>query len=161
MLRFFPLIIPGLFLLAGCKNEDSGKTVEEIQTSGKISSIIRSPVTAEGPQDTVNVAKIDFEETVYDFGEVAEGQMVSHVFKFTNTGSVPLLINNAQSTCGCTIPEWPRNPIPPGGEGEIKVAFNTKEKHDFQEKPVTISANTYPSNTTVYLKGYVNPGPEN
>ncbi len=147
-----------LVLVVGCQEDsDSGKSVQEIQTDGKISSIIRSPISADGKTDTVNVAKMAFENAVFDFGEVMEGELVKYVFKFKNTGKVPLVINNAHSTCGCTVPEWPKQPIPAGEEGEIKVQFDTKAKHDFQEKPVIISANTYPANTTVYLKGYVNP----
>lgn len=151
-----------VIFLAGCQGENgTGKAVEEIPADGKISSIIRSPITADGPLDTVNVAKMSFENTVYDFGEVMEGEMVNYIFKFKNTGNVPLVINNANSTCGCTVPVWPKEPVQPGQEGEIKVEFNTKAKSDFQEKPVVISANTYPSNTTVYLKGYVNPKRDN
>lgn len=162
---YFPLLLLSMVHVfnSGCQEENraGNKTVEEFQTEGKISSIIRSPISAEGPQDTVNVAKMTFDATVFDFGEVQEGEIVSHIFKFTNTGKVALLINNAQSTCGCTIPKWPQEPIEPGQGGEIQVEFNTKSKPDFQEKPVTISANTYPSRTTVYLKGYVNPKQEN
>ena len=141
-----------------CQSDStSGKSVDEIQAEGKISSIIRSPITAEGPIDTVNVAKMVFDEMVHDFGEIPEGEFVRHAFKFTNTGKVPLVINNVHSTCGCTIPQWPKEAIAPGKGGVINVEFNSNSRQDFQEKPVVISANTYPSNTTVYLKGYVNP----
>jgi hypothetical protein len=142
-----------------CQEDPSGndKAVQEIQTEGKISSIIRSPISAEGNIDTVNVAKMTFENNMYDFGEVKEGDVVKHEFKFTNTGKVPLLINNVHSTCGCTVPEWPKEAIQPGQSNTIKVEFNTKGKPDFQEKPVTISANIYPPTTKVFLKGYVKP----
>lgn len=145
--------------LLACQNNGSqdGKTVEEFQADGKISSIIRNPITMDGTVDTVNVAKMEFETTVFDFGEVQEGDVISHVFKFTNKGKVPLVINNAQSTCGCTVPSWPDKPILPGGNGELKVEFNTSGKTSFQEKPVTISANTLPSTTKVYVKGMVRP----
>jgi hypothetical protein len=92
------------------------------------SDIIRNPVSAKEPIDTVNVAKIEFEETEHDFGVVGEGVIIEHVFKFTNTGKMPLIINSARSTCGCTVPEWPKDPIPPGEGGEISVRFNTKGK---------------------------------
>jgi len=157
----FSIVLPALLLAVfpGCQDESgAGKSVEEIQTDGKISSIIRSPISADGTLDTVNVAKIIFAETTFDFGEVVEGEVVTHVFKFKNTGKIPLVINNAHSTCGCTVPRWPKEPVPPGKEGEINVEFNSKARPGFQEKPVVISANTYPSNTTVYIKGYVNPG---
>jgi hypothetical protein len=140
-----------------CNNEGgTGKQIEEIKTEGKISSIVRSPISADGTVDTVNVAKMAFEQTVYEFGEVDEGAIVKHEFKFTNTGKQPLLIQNAHSTCGCTVPEWPKDVIPPGQTGIIKVEFDTKGKTELQEKSVIITANTYPSVTRLYLKGIVN-----
>lgn len=148
-------------LLVGCgKDGSQGKSVEEIKTDGKISSIIRSPISADGTVDTVNVAKMVFEETEFNFGEIDEGAVIIHEFKFTNTGKVPLVINNAHSTCGCTIPQWPKDPISPGQSGVIHVEFNTKQKHDVQEKPVIITANTYPSVTKVFLRGIVHPKPK-
>lgn len=146
-----------LLSFPSCKEDSagSGKSVEEIQTQGKISSIIRSPIQADGTLDTVNVAKMTFEETVFEFGEIPEGQVVKHIFKFKNDGKVPLVIQNAHSTCGCTVPDWPKNPIGPGDSGEIKVEFDTKSKTDFQEKPVIVTANTYPSVTKLFLKGFV------
>lgn len=154
LLSAFLVFLCGMY---ACKQDanGSGKMVEEIQTQGKISSIIRSPIQADGTIDTVNVAKMTFEQTVYDFGEVKEGEIVRYVFRFKNDGKVPLVINNAHSTCGCTVPKWPESPVNPGSAGEISVEFNTRSKTDFQEKPVIISANTYPSTNKVYLKGYV------
>jgi hypothetical protein len=135
----------------------SEKSIEEIKMEGPIrnSDIIRNPVSAKEPIDTVNVAKIEFEETEHDFGVVGEGVIIEHVFKFTNTGKMPLIINSARSTCGCTVPEWPKDPIPPGEGGEISVRFNTKGKKNRQTKPVTITANTYPTTSKVFIKGEV------
>lgn len=143
--------------IAACQNDSAvpGKSLEEIQTEGKISSIIRSPISADGTVDTVNVAKMEFESIIFDFGEVDEGAVVKHDFKFVNTGKVPLVIQNAHSTCGCTIPDWPKDVIAPGQSSVIKVEFNTKGKSEFQEKPVIITANTYPSVTKVFVKGIV------
>ncbi|MCF8281344.1 MAG: DUF1573 domain-containing protein [Bacteroidales bacterium] len=140
-----------------CQTESSapGKSVETIQTEGKISSIIRSPVSADGKVDSTNVAKMDFEQPIFEFGEVDEGAVVKHEFVFKNNGKVPLVIQNAHSTCGCTIPDWPKEMIAPGESGVIKVEFNTKGKSEFQEKPVIISANTYPSITKVFVRGIV------
>jgi hypothetical protein len=117
--------------------------------------IIRSPVSANRPLDTVNVAKLSFDEPTFDFGTVSEGAVIEHTFSFTNTGKVPLLISNARSTCGCTVPEWPETPIDPGEAGEITVRFDTKNKSQLQVKPVTITANTYPSTSKIYLQGVV------
>jgi hypothetical protein len=82
---------------------------------------------------------------------------VEHRFKFKNTGQVPLTILNAISSCGCTIPEWPEDPIPPGGTGEILAKFNTTGKPNDQKKTISITANTYPNLTKVVLMGHVNP----
>lgn len=154
-----------LFTLSGCRSGSSDgqeKSVEEIMADSKItnSAIVRNPVTADEPEDTVNVAKMEFAEVSFDFGEVAEGEVVAHVYRFKNVGKVPLLISGARSTCGCTVPEWPRDPIPPGEEGEITVRFNTAGKNNQQSKPISIFANTYPSTTKVFLTGIVRPGKE-
>ncbi len=158
---FFVLIIG----LAACQqNRFSGseKSVEEIKAEGPISNadIIRNPVSAAEPLDTVNVAKMTFTEETFNFGEVQEGDIVKHTYNFTNTGKVPLVISNASSTCGCTVPTWPKEPIEPGAGGEISVEFNTKNKHREQKKPVIITANTYPARTVVHLEGFVHPEEE-
>lgn len=158
MLRTFAFLL-ATSLLFSCGNDsnEGGELVEEIQAEGKISSIIRSPITASGDADTVNVARMEFEELEFDFGEVKEGEVIEHTFKFTNTGKIPLLISHASSTCGCTIPEWPEEAIGPGEDGEILVKFNTKNKPNKQEKTVSVIANTYPSLNKVLVKGFVNP----
>ncbi len=148
------LFLLSALLLTTCK-EPQKEGIETITTDEKISSIIRNPVTADRLQDTVNVAKISFAERRYHFGKVKEGKKVEHVFEFTNTGRIPLIISDARSTCGCTVPHWPKEAIPPGGKGQIKVVFNTSGKRNEQKKPITITANTYPSETTIYLIGYV------
>lgn len=151
-------------LFANCGSDTkagkgSAKVVEEINVDSKnsVADIIRNPVSADGPMDTVNVAKMTFEEMTYNFGKVKEGKVINHVFKFTNSGKVPLVITHAKSTCGCTVPKWPEEPIDPGKTGEINVKFDTKGKKSFQDKPVTITSNTYPAQTVLHLKGHVTP----
>jgi hypothetical protein len=100
-------------------------------------------------------AQITFEENSFDFGTLEEGDKVEHVFKFTNTSTNPLTISNARGSCGCTVPEWPRDPIAPGEEGEIKVKFDSKGKKGQQNKTVTITANTLPANTMLTIKSDV------
>ncbi|NIK73623.1 hypothetical protein FHS56_001136 [Thermonema lapsum] len=98
---------------------------------------------------------ITFEETEYDFGTIKEGDVVEHVFKFKNTGNAPLVIQNATAPCGCTVPTWTKEPIPPGGNGEIVVQFNSKGKVGQQTKQVTITANTKPEISQVTIKTFV------
>jgi hypothetical protein len=99
-----------------------------------------------------------FEETTYDFGTVVDGEMVSHTYKFTNTGSEPLVLSDAKGSCGCTVPQWPREPIAPGQSGDITVEFNSKNKKGKRNQKVTITANTNPPQTFIYLTGEVLPG---
>jgi hypothetical protein len=159
ILKKSPFIFTAMIWMAGfgCKSDQSEKQVEEIPASGEISSIIRNPITLDGPPDTLNVAKMTFKYSSFDFGEVKEGEIVRHDFEFINNGNAPLVIQNAHSTCGCTVPEWPKDPIPPGESGKIKVEFNTKAKANFQEKPVIITANTFPNTTKIFLTGIVRP----
>ena len=69
--------------------------------------------------------KIEFKEETINYGEVEKGKDDGiRIFEFTNTGDEPLLIKNAKSSCGCTVPEWPKEPIAPGAKGQIKVQYN-------------------------------------
>jgi hypothetical protein len=85
---------------------------------------------------------ITFEKKSHDFGDISQGDKVEETFKFTNTGNEPLIITNVQVTCGCTVPKgWPRDPVMPGGKGEITVAFNSAGKIGRQNKVVTVVSN--------------------
>ena len=99
---------------------------------------------------------IEFVETEYDFGTITEGEEVVHTYTFTNTGSEPLLFTDARGSCGCTVPDWPRNPIAPGGTGEVVVKFNSKGKGGDQNRKVTLQGNTDPAQTFLTLTGKVN-----
>ncbi|MDN3585253.1 DUF1573 domain-containing protein [Pedobacter aquatilis] len=98
---------------------------------------------------------IKFEQEIYDFEKIQEGESAAHEFKFTNTGKSPLIISNATATCGCTVPETPKEPILPGKEGVIKVVFNSVGKVGMQDKVVTVTSNAYPNISTVHLVGEV------
>lgn len=144
-------------LLWGACQNDSGDGVREIRSSGPNSELIRNPATANMPLDTNKLARITYLEPEFEFGEVDEGDVIVHEFQFKNTGQVPLTILNARSSCGCTIPEWPKDQIAPGGTGVIKARFNTEGKQNIQRKAIYITANTYPNETKVLLKGKVRP----
>jgi hypothetical protein len=101
--------------------------------------------------DPATAADVVFAENEFDFGTLEEGEKVEHVFKFENTSANPLTISNARGSCGCTVPEWPREPIAPGESGEIKVKFDSKGKKGKQSKTVTITANTIPGNTILTI----------
>ncbi|MEN7549613.1 DUF1573 domain-containing protein [Rapidithrix thailandica] len=86
-------------------------------------------------------AKIKFNEREFDFGDIYQGDVVTHVFKFENNGDAPLLLTNISTTCGCTAPEWPREPVLPGETGEITVKFNSAHKSGIQNKIITVYSN--------------------
>lgn len=87
-------------------------------------------------------AAVTWEKPTHDFGDLTQGDKVEHTFKFTNTGTEPLVITNVQVTCGCTTPRgWARDPIPPGAESEITIGFNSTGKFGRQKKVVTIVSN--------------------
>src|SRR5689334_19376817 len=84
-----------------------------------------------------------------------QGDQVKHDFEFTNTGKEPLIISNAAGSCGCTVPEWPKEPIASGAKGVIKVTFNSAGKQGVQDKTVTLSSNAKQNPLVLHLKGNV------
>jgi len=101
------------------------------------------------------IGKMDFEETVFDFGKIKEGDVVKHVFKFKNTGTSPVILSQVSASCGCTTPTYTTTPILPGKEGEIAVEFNSDGQVGQQQKIITIASNAESNITTVQLKGVV------
>lgn len=98
---------------------------------------------------------ISFINKIWDFGTIIDGELVEHTFRFTNTGTKDLVISSASASCGCTIPEWSKEPIAPGEKGEIKVLFNSNGKKDMVTKDITILANTNPVKTVLQIKVFV------
>jgi len=117
--------------------------------------IVNNPNSASGEVDTASLPKIVFEEEVFDFGTITQGEKVKHAFKFTNTGKSDLIITSAKGSCGCTVPKWSKKPIPPGGGGEIDVVYDSEGRSGKQHKQVSVVANTQPSTTVVAIKGEI------
>lgn len=97
------------------------------------------------------------EKGIHDFGTLTEGDTVEHNFAFTNTGEFPLIINNITASCGCTTPDWPREPVAPGSTSSVRVRFNSRGKMGEQNKTITIFANTEPAMTDLQFKALVKP----
>jgi hypothetical protein len=140
---------------AGCKNEDKNNRPDNAIDP----SIVTNPITASSdpsaPKDNYPVIKFDKER--HDFGSIVEGEKVSFAYTFTNTGKAPLVIRAAQGSCGCTVPEYPKEAIEPGKGGIINVTFNSEGKSGHQEKTVTVISNTMPNTTIIYITGDVTP----
>ena len=99
-------------------------------------------------------AKIEFKSEVIDYGEIEKGSDGVRVFEFTNTGSVPLVITDVSSSCGCTIPEKPEDPIAPGKTGEIKVKYDTTRVGPIR-KTITVYSNADVPAKSIKIKGKV------
>ncbi len=160
------LLVAASVFAMSCKNdsevrEEAAQEATNQPKSGEPNSL-STKANQEGKQDVPAgpTTTIEFEETTYDFGTIKQGEKASHVFKFRNTGNEPLIISNAKATCGCTVPHWPKDPIAPGETGEIEVVFNSKGKSNKQNKKVTITANTNPPQSFVYLTGFVEAPPK-
>jgi hypothetical protein len=110
------------------------------------------PPAPSGPPTTVSFKKMD-----HDFGTIKQDTENPFAFEFTNTGKNPLIITDAKGSCGCTVPEFPKEPIPPGGTGKIKVVYSPGKQEGSQTKNVTVTANTEPQQTVLTLKANVKP----
>lgn len=108
------------------------------------------------PAVKTDVALAAFDALSFDFGKIKQGTPVTHEFKFTNQGAVPLIITNVQPSCGCTTPDWSGEPIPPGGKGFIKATFNAGSMGAFN-KSVTVTANIDGGTMQLFIKGEVQP----
>ncbi len=112
-------------------------------------------VAAQRDQAATKLPVMTFDKTEHDFGNISAGTPVETVFKFTNTGEAPLIITNATSSCGCTVPEYPKNtPIAPGDTGELLVKFNGSGKNQVT-KTVTVTANTAKGSEQLKIKAFV------
>lgn len=114
-----------------------------------------APVAETAPSGPV--AAINFPSKDFDFGTIKEGTVVEHTFELTNTGAVPLIISDASPSCGCTVPDWTRQPIPVGGKGFVKAKFDSNGKTNLQQKSITVTANTFPKQTVLKFKAMVTP----
>ena len=115
----------------------------------------KSATPAAAPAENKNQAEFKFEVEEYNFGTIKQGESVNYDFKFTNTGKEPLVINEAHGSCGCTVPEWPKEPIKKGQQAVIKVTFNSAGKMGPQDKTVTITSNAKSASKVLHLKGTV------
>lgn len=133
----------------------SGKGENSPSLSG---DMINNPRTADPNVATIDQATVPvmtFDRDKWEFGEIVQGEKVEYSFRFTNTGKSPLVITSAKSSCGCTAPEWPKEPVAPGESGFIKVVYDSQGRKDAFNKTVTITANTVPNTNQLYISGTV------
>jgi hypothetical protein len=117
------------------------------------------PVLAQSAQK-VKGPVLTLEKSSYDFGDISQGEIVEHVFKFTNTGDEPLLITNVVASCGCTTPQWTKEPVMPGGKGEIKVGFNSAGRSGIQTKSLPVNSNALNDVTITFTTNVLQKNPQ-
>lgn len=140
------MIVTASFLIGACGNSTKTNVDNAEMSTSNPEAItgehIENSATADQPQaQPSEYAIMTFKTTEHDFGDIVENQNVETTFEFTNTGKVDLMISSCNAQCGCTVPDWPRQPIPPGGKGSIKVSFNSSGRSGVNNKVVTVYAN--------------------
>ena len=105
------------------------------------------------PAKADDVIKMNVE--THDFGKIKQSVPVIYVFEIKNISDKPVVVANASASCGCTVPDWTREPIPVGGSGFVKAEFDTKGKVGPNTKTITVTANTWPKQTTLKFKASV------
>ncbi len=141
MKKLFLFLCLGIF--TACNNEET--------SDGLGTDAVSISESASG-RNADNLPDIRFDEDTHDFGRITQGEKVSHSFFFTNTGKSNLIISGASGSCGCTVPEWPKDPIKPGDKGKIDVVFNSEGKSGYQEKTITVVTNCEPATKVIRIK---------
>jgi hypothetical protein len=141
-----------LTCIFSCNNNPGNTENKEVKIPA---TEVSNPATASGAKNYGATAEFYFAEDLHDFGHIVAGEKVSYSFKFKNVGNANLIIASASGSCGCTVPEWPKEPIPPGKEAAINVIFNSEGKFGTQHKTVTLTANTIPNTKVLTITGEV------
>lgn len=151
--------------MTSCDDKDAEKRIAELES--RLADLESTPSTASPattPQKAAPAEKpdgplpeLEWSATEHDFGTIKEGDKVNYTYKFKNSGAVPLIIESVRPSCGCTAPNWSKEPIPVGGEGFVEVVFDSTKKPNAQNKTVTVTANTWPQTTVLRFKAFVTP----
>lgn len=163
---YFLSLVAFVLVLSGCGNSDTDKRLANLER--RVNQLENGDVargTAITPTNTAssqpvesNVtsnASFQWESTMYNFGTIQQGEVVNYTFKFTNNGTEDLRIQSTSASCGCTVPNHTKEPVPPGGTGEIVVRFDSKGKSGQQSPVITVVANTNPKQVRLSLRGFV------
>ena len=139
-------------LILGSCGEKSEK-----EKSDDLAGLVNNPNTASGEKmDPDQLPIMKFEKELHDFGAIMQGEKVQYSFKFKNEGKTDLIISSAAGSCGCTVPNYPKEPLAPGAEGKIDVTFDSAGKQGRQNKTVTLVTNAMPNTKVLTITGEVN-----
>ncbi|HLT72557.1 MAG TPA: DUF1573 domain-containing protein [Cyclobacteriaceae bacterium] len=166
LVKIMLLLSLSLVVMVSCRDKEAEKRIAQLEsriaelegpgatkaTNTPTNTAAVPETKPEGPLPAMQFATLE-----HDFGTITEGDVVEYTYKFKNTGDAPLIIQNAQGSCGCTVPNWTKEPIPAGGEGFVTAKFDSKGKPNIQNKTVTVTANTWPKQTVLRFKAMVTP----
>lgn len=142
--KFFFLTL-ALLLATACGNRQQEADVD----------LIYNPNSANGYDETVQTSVLTFDETSHDFGRLSAGETISYSFHFRNTGNADLIISGTNATCGCTVANYPKGRIAPGGDGYLTVSFNSAGKAGQQYQEVTVVSNAQPNRARLSITAQV------
>lgn len=148
MKKYLLILVLGLIFTA-CKNNNHNLPAD----------VIYNPNSAEGVDESGGMPKLVFAKTEHDFGTVIQGEIVTYNFRFTNKGNADLVIAEVSTSCGCTVSNYPKEPIKPGETKFIEAKFNSEARMGFQHKRITVLTNAIPARTQLFiLANVVKPG---
>ena len=153
------IVVASLLSTMSCKKND-GNNLIVLDSNNMVVAKDQSGQMDLVPKKIMNpreYPKIEIENSDFDFGDIEQGDIVSHVFKFRNIGKNDLVILDAHASCGCTVPDWTKTPVKNGERGEVKITFNSSGKSGLQQKTVTLRTNTADGNEIINFKANINP----
>ena len=146
------IYVLSLVIITACDDMTKKVEIKEQYSSGLVNNLR----TAEANKENAGgEPAFTFDKEEHDFGTLIDGEKVSYSFRFTNSGDAPLIISTAKGSCGCTVPNWPKEPISPGEGGTIDVTFNSSGRSGIQTKAVTLTANTNPNRKVIRITSEV------
>ena len=143
-------------ILISCDDEKSKK--EEAELAGHLSTnLVENPRTLNTDSAAMNeLGRLQFVDTLHNFGPMKEGEIVEYEFEFENKGKKDIIITDAKASCGCTVPTFTDKPVKSGEKGKIKITFNSEGKVGYNEKLTFLTTNGNPSNYNLYIQAEVN-----
>ena len=145
-MKFATRLLLSLLLISCHSNLDDKQVTADL---------VRNPLTADHLADKVLMPEIKMDNEVFNFGDIYQGESISHEFILRNIGDADLIISAAKGSCGCTVPEWPKEPISKDKDAIIRVTFNSAGKLGKQNKKVTLVTNAIPNTKVLTIEGNI------
>jgi hypothetical protein len=140
-------VLISAFAISSCKSDTA---------SSKVKNENVEAAAARDAKISLGAPAIEWDKLEHDFGTIEQGEKVETIFTLSNVGKGDLVITNAKGSCGCTVPNWPKEAIKPGEKADIKVVFNSRGKKNKTSNTITLTTNTEKGSEVVRIKAFVN-----